>query len=199
MFVKINADDLRDNCADYYVNGRKIASTSSQLCKDLTRITLYENQQPRYKLIEHSRMEWILFNWAYPLSFFLPFFLNPVYDIYDGTKKVGASLERWLKPIHNFSIRNDIYRDHLHKNETFSLHKNGQQIALYIKDPCTFYSTTEQQRSYSIWYDESVPTWIIYMFCIFYDWLFFSCHPGTKKIMVYNDSHIEYTKWRPIQ
>lgn len=199
MFVKICVHDRKNNCADYYVYGRKIALTFSQLNKDLTRITLFEDQQPRYTLVEHSRMEWILFNWAGPLSFVLQLFLNTTYDIYDGTKKIGASVERWFKPLRSFRIGNDVYRDHLHKKETFSLHKNGRQVGLCIKDPCPFYSTTERQRAYSVWYDGSVPAWIIYMFCAFYDWLFFSCYPGTKKILVFKDPHTEYTQWRPLQ
>ena len=187
------------NKADYYVDGKIIASAVERESSNLQKITIYEHGIPRYTLAERSRFEWILRQYLFLLSFFIRILLKPTYDIYIGNEWVGSSMEKWIKPIETFQIGNDIYKTYTHKNETFSLHKNNSQIALITKTAAPLFTTTSKPRSYSVIYDNSEPLWIIYMFCILTDYWFFlgGENAGNKKIIVFKDPYEKYTQWEP--
>lgn len=197
--MMITARDVSYRNTDYYVNGEKIATAFSRECRDLNRIRIYENGQPRYRLDESSRVEWIMRRYLLHISLIFQLLKNPTYDVYDGERKVGSSWEKWFKALRTFHINGDMYRTFTHKNETFSLHKNGEQVALYIKTPEKFFSTTSVPRSYSVLYESTEPLWIIYLFCVFEDlcWFADSDNGGTKKILVFRDPYESYTLWTP--
>ena len=150
--------------ADYYADGKMIASAVGDERSNLNRITIYEDGNPKYRVVERSKLLWGLGQFIPLISIFVRLLINPTYDIYAGEEKRGSSLEKWIKPVQTFQIGSDIYKTYTHKRETFSLHKNGSQVALITKTHDPFFSTTSRPRSYSVLYEKSEPLWIIYMF-----------------------------------
>ncbi len=60
---------------------------------------------------------------------------NRRYTIFEDNIKIGYAKDKWVSAIRNFMIHDDLYYMSTHKNEKFSLLKNGKQIASYSKEP----------------------------------------------------------------
>ena len=185
--------------ADYYADGKMIASAVGDERSNLNRITIYEDGNPQYRVVERSKLLWGLGRFIPLISIFVRLLINPTYDIYAGEEKRGSSLEKWIKPVQTFQIGSDIYKTYTHKHEVFSLHKNESQVALIRKTYEPVFSTTSRPRSYSVLYEKSEPLWIIYMFCVYADYRFFlgSEKAGNKRILVFKDLYERYTQWEP--
>lgn len=185
--------------ADYYADGKMIASAVGDERSNLNRITIYEDGHPKYRVVERSKLLWGLGRFIPLISLLIRLLIKPTYDIYAGEDTIGSSLEKWIKPVQTFQIGSDIYKTYTHKRETFSIHKNGSQVALITKTHEPFFSTTSRPRSYSVLYEKSEPLWIIYMFCVYADYRFFlgSENAGNEKIIVFKDPYEKYTQWQP--
>ena len=197
MIIKVTSPV--SNSADYYADGKMIASALAQESPNLNRITVYEDDRPKYRMVERSKLLWGLRQIIPPISIIVSLLVNPTYDIYMGERIVGSSLEKWVKPVETFQIGSDIYRTYTHKHETFSLHKNGSQVALISKTYAPLFTTTSRPRSYSVLYEASEPLWLIYMFCVYADYRFFlgGGNAGNEKILVFKDPYEKYTHWKP--
>lgn len=197
MLITVTSQTCKN--ADYYADGKMIASAVGDECSNLNRITIYEDGNPKYRVVERSKLLWGLGRFIPLISLLIRLLIKPTYDIYAGEDTIGSSLEKWIKPVQTFQIGSDIYMTYTHKHEVFSLHKNGSQVALITKTYEPFFSTTSRPRSYSVLYDNSEPLWIIYMFCVYADYRFFlgSENAGNKRILVFKDPYEKCTHWKP--
>lgn len=194
----ITVKDKQGAYNDYFVNGERVASSVADCINQMERIVVYEEGAPKYRLVERSKLLWFLTRYLSVISLLISVIVNSIYDIYEGDNHIGASQEKWFKGIRSFKINGDLYQINTHKNEKFSLHKNGKQVALYVKTPEKFFTTTYKPRSYSVSYDAMVPLWIIYLFAAWVDLIFTRADGGdTKKVIVFRDPHPEYTLWQP--
>ena len=177
-------------------------------------IMIYQNDQPKYRFKETSYVIWFfkqclpaiililtfLLNWS-PVFFFVSLALmllsNRRYTIFEDNIKIVYTKDKWVSAIRNFMIHDDLYYMSTHKNEKFSLLKNGKQIASYSKEPVKIQKA--QQNTYHISYTVTEPVEIIELFCLIIDLFHFTDYDGTTtlKILVFRDPHPEYTQWKP--
>ena len=144
-------------------------------------IIVYQGSIPKYKFKETNHFIWFLRNCLLLVSFIITLFVNGRYTIYEDEKEIGYTLEKWIKPIEHFMLHGDCYRLLPHKGNCFSLTKNGEQIALYTKQPEKMLEI--RPDTYDIDYDINEPIEIIELFCLFIDVFFFTPYNGTSHII----------------
>ena len=101
---------------------------------------------------------------------------NRRYTIFEDNIKIGYTKDKWVSAIRNFMIHDDLYYMSTHKNEKFSLLKNGKQIASYSKEPVKIQKA--QQNTYHISYTVTEPVEIIELFCLIIDLFHFTDYDG---------------------
>ncbi len=160
-------------------------------------IVVYQDNIPKYRFKETNRFVWFLRNCLLFISFIIALFINGRYTIYEAGTEIGYTMEKWVRPIENFMIHDNCYRLFVHKNNHFSLTKNGEQIALYAKRPEKMLEA--RPDTYDIDYDINEPIEIIELFCLFIDVFFFTHYDGTShiKVIVPHNRYLEHTLWRP--
>ena len=116
--------------SEFYRDGVLIGTSRYTYGFLMDEIVIYKDNSLKYRFSETNRIVWFLRNCIPLISLVISFFLNGRYIIFDKNIKIGHSEERWLKPVESFIIQDDHYHLFTHKNEQFSLTKNGEQIAL---------------------------------------------------------------------
>ena len=177
-------------------------------------IVIYQHDKPILRFTETNRMIWFikkclpciiyvltfLLNWT-PFFFFISLalilLLKRQYTVFEDNKKVGYTKNKWVKAMRDFILYDDHYCVSIHKNEQFSLLKNGKQIALYSKEPVKILNS--RSSTYHVSYAGSERIEIIELFCLIIDLFLFTDYDGTTtlKIIVPRDPHPEYTQWKP--
>lgn len=180
----------------------------------MNEIMIYQNEQPKYRFKETNHAIWFLekclpgiflififlLNWS-PIFFFISLALmllsNRRYTIFEDNMKVGCTQDKWVSAIRHFIIHDNLYYLSIHKNEQFSLQKNGKQIALYSKEPIKILKS--RPNTYHISYADTEPIEIIELFCLIIDLFLFTTYDGTTilKVLVPHDPHPEYAQWKP--
>ncbi len=195
-----------------------ITNKYSRFSKD--KLVIFQDGHVKYRLKESNRLNWALRSIlpicvlllcftlfivfpqyeAWWVLLFLIFTVmvvgsvNRQYSVFEGEEEIGASQERWIKPIGSFSIRNSTYRICSHSHERYSLFKDGMQIALYNR------KLEKSKNRYLIYYSADEPLEIIELFCLWIDMFHYDDGRWTtlKTFGLHPDKHPEYTFWRPI-
>lgn len=189
MATAIIQKDTSTKKAQFSLNGMFFGTSEYQHGFFMKEILIYQHDTLLYRFKETDRVIWVLRNCLYLISFVLQIFLCPRYTIFDGKEEViGNSQENCFRPARTFTMYNNRYHVLVHKNNCFSLTKNGTQIALYRKE----------QNTYCIYYNNNESVETIGLFCLFIDLNFFTNYNGRiAGVIVLHDPHPEYAAWRP--
>lgn len=181
----------------FFRDGTLIGTTRYTYGFLMDEIKIYENSNPKYRFSETNHTIWFLRKCIPIISLILSTVFNGRYSFFENDKKIGYTKEKWLKPIENFVIQDDYYHLSVHKNEIFSLEKNGKQLALYRRSPIEMLKV--QQNTYYVEYSKEIEIKIVELFCLLIDLLFFTHYNGKTvlKVVVPYDPHPEYTLWHP--
>lgn len=181
----------------FFCNGMLIGTTRYTYGFLMDEIKIYMNSILKYRFSETNHAIWFLRKCIPIISLFLSTLFNGRYSFFEDNEKIGYAKEKWLKPIETFIIRDDFYHLSAHKNEIFSLEKNGKQIALYRKPPIEMLKV--QPNTYCIEYSAEIEIEIVELFCLLVDLLFFTHYNGKTvlKVIVPYDPHPEYALWHP--
>jgi len=159
-------------------------------------ITVYQDGIEKIKLKEVNYFVWFLRH--IPIfSIFFMLLINSRFVFLEDGKNIGYTADKWFRPVRNFIIHGNTYQLYAHKNNFFSLLKNGVQVSLYKKLP---YSKCKRNTYYiSFLPQESLE--IIQLFCIFIDLFFYDNYNGRiiEKNVVFSDHHSEHLFWSPEQ
>lgn len=185
-----------NNFREFYQDNIIIGTSRNTHGFSMNEIVVYQNKIPKVSLREINLFTWFLRHIPIISIFFMLFINSRFVFIQDG-KKIGYAKDKWFTPIRNFVIYEDIYKIYIHKNNIFSLTKNGIQVALYKKES----HPKNKCNTYSISFSQQESPEIIQLFCIFIDLFFFDCYNGRviEKNIVFSDHHADHTLWTPDQ
>lgn len=184
--------------ARFFFNDSFLGTSEYQHGFFMKEILIYQHDTLLYRFKETDRVIWVLRNCLYLISFVLQIFLCPKYTIFDGKEEIIGNFQKnRFGAARIFTMYNNQYHLFTHKNNSFSLIKDGKQIALYKKGSLKWLECCPD--TYDIYYSSDEPVEIIGLFCLIIDLMFFTDCGGRTitEVIVLHDPHPEYAAWRP--
>lgn len=193
--MTLNRKDCKD-FRQFYQNDILVGTSRNTHSFSMDEITVYQDGIEKIKLKEVNPFIWFLRHIPIFSIFFMLLF-NSRFVFLENGKNIGYTVDKWFRPIRNFIIHRNTYQLYAHKNNIFSLTKNGVQVSLYKKIP---YSKCKR-NTYFITFSPQESLEIIQLFCIFIDLFFYDGYNGRiiEKNVVFSDRYPEHISWSPEQ